>query len=342
MKTEELIVKYTSTLWRAEDESCVIARGHTQQSSPVTLKGHPEAGPRLIAGATYRFHGTWQEHEKHGKQFAFVSFSPCVPADRQGVIAYLISVADNVGEKRANALWDRYGPLAVATLRTNPDDVAAAGIMPADDARDAAQSLHDEAAFEATKIELIGMLQGRGFQLTRLLRALLAKWGARSPEIIRRNPYVLLMAKFPSAGWKRCDRLYLDLGHRADRLKRQALCAAFYLRNESGGDTWLSADRVCQAIEQSVSGPNLDPVRALALAIRARKLDRHRDAQGNLWLAEYGKAANETRVAECLQELMSWTGDQQSTQDSNATLTPPHSQDAGETSASPLTSSPTG
>ena len=81
-------------------------------------------------------------------------------------------------------------------------------------AKEASKELHNEAAFEAVKIDLLTLFQGRGFQASKLIRACIKEWGRRAPEMLRRNPYLLMIRGLPSAGFKRCDKLYLDLKHR--------------------------------------------------------------------------------------------------------------------------------
>jgi hypothetical protein len=293
-------------IWKADDGSRVIVRAQDQQGRSLSLCGPTEAGPTLTLGLTYRWHGQYETHEKYGEQFAFSTFSACVPHDKRGVIAYLVSIADNVGEKRAERLWDLYGPLAIPTLRTNPEGVAQAGVMSLADAKEAAQTLHNEAAFESVKVDLLGLLAGRGFQLGRIIKECLRRWQARAPEVIRRNPYALLMHKFPSAGWKRVDRLYLDLGKPPAARKRQALCAVHHLRSSGDGHTWFAAAVVGNAITAAVPS-GADPVAALRLAIRARLLARRREADGSVWLAEWNKAANEETIARSVRDLSLWT-----------------------------------
>jgi len=297
----EIQARYRSRVWESDDGQCVILRAELEPGrKPVTLKGAPDAGPRLVPGLTYRWLGKWESHPIHGEQFAFVSFIALRSTDRQGVLSYLEACAEGVGPVRAGQLWDRYGPHAVETLRLNPDAVAEAGILSEDVARQASQSLHDNGAFEETKVELFGLLSGRGFQLATLIRELLARFGSRAPERIRRNPYTLL--RHTSAGWARVDKLYLDLGGSPVRLKRQALCALHEVRGDNSGNTWLPVKQVAAKIRLAVGG-KADPPRALRLAIRARLLARRRDARDELWIADAKRAANESAIGDCVRRL---------------------------------------
>lgn len=302
----ELVGSFLAARWRAEDGSAIIAAVRDQQGRQQTIKGPPDSGPTLTAGVTYRFHGTWKTHDKYGLQFEFAAFSAVEAHDRKGVIAYLQTVADNVGEKRAAKLWDAYGPFAVATLRQSPEKVAEAGIMSLEDAKEAAQTLHDASAFESVKVDLLALFSGRGFQANKLIKECLRLWRHRAAEMVRRNPYLLLLKKLPSCGWKRCDRLYIDLGHPPAKRKRQTLVAVAELRNERGGHTWVPVEQIGRAIQQAVKC-GAEPVEAIDLGIRARLIARHRDRGGQLWLAEGGKARNEEAVAFHVRRLLGWT-----------------------------------
>lgn len=304
-KPELVIGRYQSVVWTAADGSAVIARMLGDKGESFTVKGPGDAGPALQSGLSYRFYGRWAEHERYGRQFTFDAYTPCLPADRRGVIAYLTSVAEGVGEKRAAKLWELYGEFAVETLRTNPEAVAEAGVMPLSEAQDASSSLRDEVGNEAIKIELLGLFAGRGFQGGRLIKACIDRWGVRAPELVRKNPYRMLLAKLPSVGWARADKLYRDLRLPLAAMKRQALAAVYHLRQDGQGHTWHRAETVGTAVRQLI-GEGADPLRSLRLAERGRMLRILRLPAGERWLAEAGKAANEARVAERVRELMTW------------------------------------
>jgi hypothetical protein len=301
----DLFATFTSIKWQSPDGLCRVAAVKGLDKQAVTIKGAPDSGPPLVTGITYRFVGKWEDHPKHGRQFVYDAYFAVAPQDERGVLAYLCAIADGVGPVRAQRLWDRYGPLAVQTLRTNPEEVAAAGILSPAEAKEASDSLHLEGAFESTKVAILGMLAGHGFQSSRIIKELLKLYGHSAAERLRRNPYLLLIRKLPSCGWKRVDKLYLDLGHRPDRLKRQALVVAAELRNNRDGDTWVLASRLEAALKAAVPG-RVDAYRAFKLGIRGGLLARRRDGNNALWLAEADKASNEAAVEFHLKRLIAW------------------------------------
>jgi exodeoxyribonuclease V alpha subunit len=267
--------------------------------------GPPPPGHCFPKGLPHLFIGQWTEHPRHGRRFAYASCSPCPSPSREGAVAYLTAAAPHVGPRRAAALWDAYGPGAVQALRERPREVAARGLMPEAHALEASAALALEAALEPVRVDLYGLLCGRGFVMEQVLRHSLRLWGAAAAAMIRRDPYLLLTKQVPSCGWKRVDRLYLDLGGRPGRPKRQAMAVWHLLRTDSSGDTWLPAARACEALKLLI-GAGADPVRALRLARRAGLIRKRGDGQGGVWVAEAGRADAEARLAEGLGRVLAW------------------------------------
>lgn len=303
----ELAGRLVRIRWQADDLAAIIAYidgGTAGSPGDRCVRGPTDPDDFPAVGQQYRFFGKWELHAKYGEQFNFWTYTRVVPHDRAGVVAYLVAVADSIGEGRARKIWDAFGSDSVRIVREEPERIAGAGIMRIEAAREAAISLAEEVEFESVKIDLLALFAGRGFQAGKLIKETIKRWGAKAPEFIRRNPYLLMLRKMPSAGFKRCDKLYLDLGGDRGRLKRQALCAWDYLRRDSSGHTWFQARTVGQAVLDAVPAAVADPKRALRLAIKAGKLAKRRDDAGEVWLAETRHAWNEQTVAIKVQELL--------------------------------------
>lgn len=269
----------------------------------ATVKG-PCAEDGIQPGMAYRFVGRWVEHERFGRQFQFSTFVPSVPASRRGIIAYLTKLCPNVGERKADMLYDAFQARAVEVVRTAPEQVAAAHILTLDQAREAAAALAKNAALEATKLDLFGLFDRRGFP-GKVIEACIGKWGAKAHQIIRRNPFGLLTAKpkLPGAGFKRCDKLYCDLGRRQDALKRQMLSAWHMLREDGNGHTWISHPCVRESIRKAIREGKADAERAIHLGVRAHWLATLTAADGQVWVAEYRSAKNERTIADQVRVL---------------------------------------
>lgn len=294
--TTELTARVTAIVWAADDASAVIARvkvdGGRNDRLECVVKGQTDPDFGLPLHLTFAFKGEWHRHEKHGQQFHFSSYSKVEPHDRRGVVAYLVSLVDGVGEVRAHKLFDAFHGDAVRVLREEPARVVEAGIMKEEAAAEASQTLHNEAAFEEVRIDLLSLFAGRGFQQQKLIRACIKAFGAHAPTMVRRNPYLLMIRGFPSAGFKRCDKLYLDLKGKPDRLKRQMLCAWYALRMDSSGHTWMRKEYAIQKVEESMPLGKARADAAIRLGVRAGWLAESRGC-----IAERQKARNEETVA---------------------------------------------
>ncbi len=258
----------------------------------------PASSSDFPRGTIFRFLGRWEDDPARGPRFKFQTFTVHQPAGKYGTVKYLTSHCDFIGDRIAARIYERFGDNAVRTLRETPEEVVTAiGIKP-DVAAEASEALQRASRFEHTNIELFDIFGSRGFQ-GKLIQACLQKWGVKAPTVIRRNPFALL--GLPSAGFKRCDRLWSDLSLPAAALKRQALASWNAIRNETNGHTWMDAPSLAARLQELI--PNADPFKAFKFALRARKLKKHRDADGALWLADYSRATAEERIAAKITQL---------------------------------------
>jgi exodeoxyribonuclease V alpha subunit len=259
------------------------------------------------AGLSYRFYGRWESYtnkrtNQTQKQFRAKTFVRAAPHGREGVTRYL-QLAPGVGLATAQKLWERFQSDAVRILREHPDVASAAvgGQFGNAKASRAAEWLEGEKAAENVTIDLTELFAGRGFPRN-LPKLVLAEWGNKAAELIRRNPYLLRF--FPRCGFARCDGLYMDLGGDPVKLKRQSLVAWYMIDRDNEGHTWFTPDQAERLIREKIGGAGrrLDPVKALRLAKRAKLLAVHRDRDGRPWIADAKKADNETVVAKWTRE----------------------------------------
>lgn len=268
----------------------------------VVIDAPPETFARK---QSYRFLGRWEEGTR-GPQFRASDVVIDTPASKEALTRYLADICEGIGPAIAGQLWDAYGTHCVKELRANPMRcVLEIGGLTAQIATDAARDLGKYARHEKTRIELFGLLKGKGFP-GKVAKHALAKWGVRAPDVIRANAFRLMLRRIPGCGWKRCDRLYLDLGGRPDALKRQTLAAWNALREDRTGSTWLAADAVIEAIREAVPGI-ADPLRALKLGIRAG-LFRVKRVGRERWVAVGDHARAEQRIADSVRRLQNRLG----------------------------------
>lgn len=282
-------------IWSDADQPVTImalADGHT-----VIIPANPAAFAR---GQVYRFLGRWEEG-KRGPQFRASTYTHDKPHTQAAVVKYLSDQCSGIGTKTAMKLFAKYGSNTVTVLRDTPLQPIVDGILAENVARQAAEELSRFGAIEQTKIDLHGLLAGKGFP-GRIVGQCISRWGVAAPDVISRDPYKLLTARMPGCGFKRCDKLYLENGGRRDSLKRQFLAGWNSLREDRSGSTWIDADAVVTAIRDAC-GPASDPIKALRLGIRAGWVQLIRDGSRR-WLAERRSAKAEQQVADSVRRLV--------------------------------------
>ena len=263
----------------------------------TTIKGRARLGA-LEPGLTYRFYGYWVTHPKYGRQFSFQSFTLATPTGERGTVAYL-QRANGIGRKRAMEIWDAYGESSLFILRTSPNQVAEEiDGLTVEQCKAASEYFEELAGTEAVTIELTDLFANRGFPRS-LVEAVLRKWGNAAPSVIRDEPYVLM--RFKGVGFLRADALYLELGHPADAIDRQGWCIWHALNSDQEGNTWLSLKQCTGHLNANIAGGEVKVDAAVQWATN-QALVTKRVEDGEIWLAEYGRAKAEDGIAGCIHQ----------------------------------------
>jgi exodeoxyribonuclease V alpha subunit len=300
---EELVGVFAHVRFFARDTGYIVGdlEGVDGNDGQIVC-GQADEG-ELVSGLTYRFMGRWRTHHKYGRQFEFSTFVKDEPHTQAGVERYLIEIAPNVGRQTARRLWQLFGSNAVAVLRTHPEQVAAAGLLTDAQAREAAAELENVRHLEKTKIDLMDLFTGRGFPKS-LIHACMDRWGARAASNIRKNPFRLLASKLPGCGFRRVDRLYLDLGYKPNRVKRQMFAIWNAIRTAGSGHTWVPMFKVTEELSKSLGSAVPKAELAVELGKRARWLATRWDEQEKTWVADWKAARDEHTVAEKINQLL--------------------------------------
>lgn len=293
----------------------------------IAIKGQADVD-ELQDGQEYRFYGKWTtyKNKRTGQsepQFAFQSFVKQAPHGRAGVVAYLQNAGEGfgLGKVRAVKCWELWGSEAVKTLREQPElvsqQLSASGLrLTLDNAMQIAERLKEEQAIEACTLDLMDILNGRKF-LKSTPRLAIREWGNRAAQIIRRNPYQLM--RFPGAGFKKCDSLYLDLGKPRGALRRQGLAIWYTLASNTDGHTWFGDKFAESGMKELIPADavNFENARRFARLLGATREVRTDGVNGaitpdgrQLWIAEATKAKHEEQLAQAIadasQEPTTW------------------------------------
>lgn len=288
-------------VFESGDSRTIIADVQTADGS-LTIKGDGAEG-EFVPGLEYRFYGHFTEYHnrksgQNERQFRFSTYVVNEPATSEGIVAYL-KQCDGIGPATAWAMWERYQSDAVRMLREEPEAVSREiSRFKLEKARSASEYLKAFESIEKTKIDLIGLLNGRNFPKKTVDRAI-QKWGSAAAAVIRRDPHYLMT--FRGCGFLGTDKMYTSIGLNPFRLKRQALCAWYSIARDRDGHTWFNSSLTKQAIRSAISGDEVRVDDAIELALRAKSLSA-RSENGVLWLAEGRKARAEESLARFLDD----------------------------------------
>lgn len=326
VKIEEITAKFLKERYRFENDDCDVIIGEASMQVPFDdtfitdvfgVKG-PALLDELRTGQEYVFYGKWTSYTNRRsgtteRQFAFTSFVQTAPVSREAVISYISQHGEGcgVGKARAKVLWESFGQEAVETCRTDParvvESLKSCNLkVTLEQAEELAANLQADAATEKAKMNLVTLLEGRGFPKS-LATQCLQTWGNKSAQIIRRDPYRLM--RFKHCGFKRCDSMWMDLGLSPNKLKRQAYCVWHSLARVNDGSTWFSIDYPKIYLSQTISGTKTDLEAALTLAKRGKIISELKtnslgviDSQDGTkrWFAEAKNAHHEAQIAQSI------------------------------------------
>lgn len=252
----------------------------------VTIKGKAEEG-EIIPGLNYVFTGSWVNHDRYGRQFMFRHFAKTKPHGRRGILAYLKTVP-NIGEVTAGRLYDLFGDKAIETLRETPAKVSAQiPRLRLQQAEESAEYLREQEDMEYVTVDLMDLFANRKIQ-RRAISEMVKKWGCRTTEIVRRNPYVT--CQFSGVGFQTADSLYMALGHPPAATKRQTRYVQHFL-GKRNGDTWVTVDDIKAGLRSELSGVAVDVVSAVKLGLRARMLSLAGHGGHEIGIGEFRAAA---------------------------------------------------
>lgn len=280
--------------------------GVLADGSTVVGEDDPDGddGP-LTPGHSYEFHGEWVHHAKYGRNYKFGYYTLAKPTSLRGIVEYLVKFCPGIGRQRAQELWGRYRDDTVRVLRDEPEKIPVDLLKPTL-ATVASDALREHGRYQDVVVNLYALLAKRGFPLKSLLKGVVNTWGRKAPELIRADPWVLLTNDLPGCGFKRVDKLWLDLHPRQfTHWKRVAMACWYVIDSDTTGHTWFAVPTVGKKVMDFI--PGCDPVHAIKVALRAGWLLKRVDRDGGKWLAAREAGNSERTLAEGLRRLIQWT-----------------------------------
>lgn len=210
-----------------------------KEKKTITVTGH---FPAVQCGETLILKGQWIDHAHYGKQFQCVHFESHLPSDIHGIRQYLSSgLIHGIGKTYANKIVEYFG---LETFKILNEAYAhllnVPGIGPK-----RAKSIKQAWDQQQAVREVMIFLQTYGFTNTQCLR-LFQKYGSRTKEIVRENPYVIVQT-IEGIGFRSADKIALNLGLGNDSTFRiDAGLEYQILENESEGNTGCNKELLLQ------------------------------------------------------------------------------------------------
>lgn len=301
---------------KIRDVNDLLAEAGSRESGYIKIKGPANEGD-LMTLQRYSLFGRWRKYRGED-QFHFTTFIQQEPAGRPAIVNYLVKAGqrNHIGHARANRIFDKFGEDSVRIAREEPETVSKLTGVRLELCESMSRWLNERKQLEQTTLRLNALLHGRGFPKS-LPTKLINIYGNAAEHKIRKDPYSLM--SFTGCGFQLCDKMFLDLGGRPDRLRRQALAGWYGCASNKDGHTWFPVNQVVKEIINRC-GPGSNPKKALQLARKIGQLreDRHGalaigrtdgngcvvKAGGEVWVAEGRKANKEILLAELISEAI--------------------------------------
>ena len=197
-----------------EDNGYAILNLAIDKNEIVTAVG---VMPYVGEGEHLKVYGKWVHNPKYGRQFAVSNYEKVMPADEVAILRYLASGAiKGIGPKTAQKIVDVYGVETFDVIENHPEWLAEiSGITPKK-ARQIGEEFQKSAGMRST------MMFFREYFGAALTMKIYKRWGAKSVELAKGNPYILC-EQIDGIGFEKADSMAKSLGFSDEGLDR--VCA---------------------------------------------------------------------------------------------------------------------
>jgi exodeoxyribonuclease V alpha subunit len=212
----------------------------------ITAVGHTTA---IRDGDEYLLTGSWKVHPRFGKQFAFTKAELVMPTGRDGIIAYLASVASGVGPARAAIIYDALGPDCMAIIQAEGPEVISNAVLDAKFpiTKQMAADIYEALMANSKLAELTALVAGEGVSAATAAR-IFHTMGPSCIEQVRSNPYVLADEVY-GIGFKKADLIARRLGVAPDSPFRYQAAIRYALAEAAGeGHCYLTPRELIQKV----------------------------------------------------------------------------------------------
>lgn len=261
--------------------------------------------PPLAEGETLRVEGSWQIHDRYGKQVAVKNWERIVPPTREGLLKYLSSgLLKGIGPVMAERLIDHFGTEVLEIIEKEPSRLQEVeGVGPKK-----IESISESYAGHKEIKNLMIFLQNYGISPSLAFR-LYKHYGNNALSRLKEDPYHLAEEVY-GIGFKTADKIALQLGLPLNDPQR-IRAALHYLLGSAAeeGHVYLPESLLCKrSVELLETGNEAGPLELqiaeqLTLLRKERRIFKDRVEGEDVWYhAPFFYA--ETGVARLINRLL--------------------------------------
>ncbi len=220
--------------------------------SRITVTINMNADHLILNSMQYQLVGEWED-TKYGRQFRAKACTEDKPLSPDSVRRFLTKHVNGITDAKAKEIWNKYGIDAIDVIAKDPRRLVDDEIC----GEPLAKLAHKKISEMRDKLPIMmaveKIIAGHGFP-KKTAEIVATKWDKQAPQRLKKNPFQMIMAKIPGAGFKRCDRVYLDNGGDPQSIMRLFFASAQALQTDSTGSTWVTRDRAIDLIGKATAG----------------------------------------------------------------------------------------
>ena len=240
-----------AVIYQNEENGYTVLRLDAGDQGGITVVGCiPGAAP----GESITVRGSWMRHASYGEQFKAETVDRRMPAGERAIFDYLASGAvRGIGAATARKIVEEFGGDALTVLEEHPERLTKIhGIT-----RKRALAMGENFRLQLGMRRLLEFLGDHQLPL-QLAMPLYRRYGDRTLEVLRANPYLLVDEEL-GVRFDQADALALDQGMEGDDPQRLEAGLLFELsHNLNNGHTFLPRRKLLSATAQLLSLEDLE------------------------------------------------------------------------------------
>ena len=172
--------------------------------------------PYVGEGENLKVYGKWVHNPKYGRQFSVSSYEKVMPADKTSILRYLASGAiKGIGPKTAIKIVELYGEDSFEVIENHPEWLAQIPGISGKKAIEIGENFQKSSGMRST------MMFFREYFGAALTMKIHKRFGAKSVDIVKQNPYILC-EEIDGIGFEKADDMARKLGFSNEGLDRIA------------------------------------------------------------------------------------------------------------------------